>query len=278
MTWSDGFRGRVVVVTGASSGIGRATAIAFGRAGARVALLARRRAALEDVAQEVAGGGGAALAVPVDVADAAAVRRAFDVVVERYGGVDDVVNNAGILIPARVEDLRDDDLRAMLDVNLFGLLHVMQAALPVLRARGGGAIVNVASLAGRRGITPLGGYCASKFAVVGLTEALRTEIRGEDIHVALVMPGVIDTPMVARDAELGEVWPSAFNMPASWVVWAIFAALRLRLVEVAVPPGAALLEKVGALAPGLTDAIVTWGAGAARWLASRGRADGPSPG
>jgi NAD(P)-dependent dehydrogenase (short-subunit alcohol dehydrogenase family) len=276
MAWRDGFRDKVVLVTGASSGIGRATALAFGESGARVALVARRRAELEAVVGEVEAAGGAALAIPTDVTDAAAVRAAFDAAAARFGGLDVVVNNAGILIPSSFEALRDEDLDAMLRVNLFGALHVMQAALPHLRVRGSGSIVNVASLAGRRGIPPLAGYCASKFALVGLTEALRTEIHDEPIHVALVLPGVVDTPMVAsaaREREVADLWPTALNMPTSWVVWAIFIALRLRLVEVAVPPGAALLEKVAALAPGIADAIVAWGSEAARWVTARARKD-----
>jgi short-subunit dehydrogenase len=109
-------------------------------------------------------------------------------------------------------------------------------------------IVNVASLAGRRGVSPLGGYCASKFALVGLTEALRMELHGTRVHVGLVLPGVVETPMAhGSEAELETLWPEALNMPVAWVVWAIFAAARFRLVEIAVPPGAATLEKIAAL-------------------------------
>jgi NAD(P)-dependent dehydrogenase (short-subunit alcohol dehydrogenase family) len=276
--WLDAFRDfrdQVVVVTGASSGIGRATAAAFGRAGARLGLVARREALLREVVQEVEAAGGAAIAVPTDVTDAAAVERAFAAIRDRFGGVDVVVNNAGILIPSPVAALRAQDLDAMLRVNLFGAMYVMQSAVPLMRESGGGSIVNVASLAGRRGVSPLGGYCATKFALVGLTEALRTELHGEPIHVALVMPGVVETPMVesavAAD-EIAELWPTALNMPVAWVVWAIFAAVRFRLVEVAVPPGAAMVEKMAALAPGMTDALISWGTAAARWLAGRRRA------
>ncbi|HZR81516.1 MAG TPA: SDR family oxidoreductase [Candidatus Binatia bacterium] len=273
------FRDKVVLVTGASSGIGRATAIAFGADGARVALVARRAEVLDDVATEIEEAGGEACAVPADVTDADAVRAAFDATVARFGGVDIVVNNAGILLPSPVATMPPAELDAMLRVNVFGALHVMQAAVPVLRARGGGSIVNVASLAGRRGITPLGGYCATKFALVGLTEALRTELHSEPIHVALVLPGVIDTPMADRASEEGsiaDIWPSALNMPAAWVVWAVFAALRFRLVEISVPPGAATLEKLAALAPGVADSVVAWGTSAVRWFTSLQRGGSPS--
>ena len=268
------FRGRTVIVTGASSGIGRETALAFAAAGANVVLLARRAKVLAKVAAEARKLGATTLVASTDVTEAAAVAGAFRKAVKRFGTVDIVVNNAGVLIPSRVEELRTADLRKMLDVNLIGALHVMQEAVKVMRRQGHGQIVNVASLAGRRGFSPLGGYCASKFALVGLTEALRTELVGERIHVSLVLPGVVDTPMAAQiqDApDAGDLWPERLNMPPSWVVWSIFLALRFRLAEIAVPPGTALIEKLAALAPGTTDALLRRATDAARRLSKRSR-------
>ncbi len=269
------FRGRTVLVTGASSGIGRETALAFAAAGANVVLLARRAKVLAKVAAEARKLGATTLVASTDVTEAAAVAGAFRKAVRRFGTVDIVVNNAGVLIPSRVEDLRTADLRKMLDVNLLGALHVMQEAVKVMRRQGHGQIVNVASLAGRRGFSPLGGYCASKFALVGLTEALRTELVGERIHVSLVLPGVVDTPMASQiqDApDTGDLWPERLNMPPSWVVWSIFLALRFRLAEIAVPPGTALVEKLAALAPGTTDALLRRATDAARRLRKRSSA------
>ena len=269
MAWFEDFRDKVVVVTGASSGIGRETALAFGGAGARVVLVARRRDALEEVADEIRRADGTALVAPADVTDRGAVRAVMQQARERFQQLDVVVNNAGVLIPAPVADLERADLARMLEVNLFGALFVMQEAVHGMRQQAdGGTIVNVASLAGRRGVSPLGGYCASKFALVGLTEALRMELHGSALHVALVMPGVIETPMAhGSEHELEALWPSSLNMPAAWVVWAIFAAARFRLVEIAVPPGAATLEKLAALMPGAADSVVYWGTQATRWLA-----------
>jgi NAD(P)-dependent dehydrogenase (short-subunit alcohol dehydrogenase family) len=269
MTWLDGFDGKTVLVTGASSGIGRATALAFGATGARVVLVARRREQLQEVADAIEAGGGAALVAPADVTRPEAVRECMQAALERFESIDVVVNNAGVLVPSRVIDLEPGDLAAMFAVNVFGALAVMQESVRIMQGRGDGCIVNVASLAGRRGVTPLGGYCASKFALVGLTEALRTELHGSGIHVALVMPGVIDTPMaqsVEADEQFTALWPPLFNMPPSWVVWAIFAAARFRLVEISVPPGAATLEKLAALAPGVGDSIIHWGTQATHWL------------
>lgn len=268
------FRDRTVLVTGASSGIGRETALAFAGTGANVVLLARRAKVLGEVATEARKLGAATLVAAADVTDATAVNAAFRKAARRFGTVDIVVNNAGVLIPSTVADLRTADLQKMLDVNLLGALHVMQAAVHLMRGQGHGHIVNVASLAGRRGFSPLGGYCASKFALVGLTEALRTELVGEKIHVSLVMPGVVDTPMASQiqgSPETADLWPEALNMPPSWVVRSIFLAIRFRLAEIAVPPGTALVEKLAALAPGTTDALLRRATDVARRLRRNGR-------
>jgi NAD(P)-dependent dehydrogenase (short-subunit alcohol dehydrogenase family) len=254
------FDGKTVLVTGASSGIGRETALAFAAAGANVVLAARRAAALTKIATQARAAGAKALVVATDVTDAASVKACFRKAVARFGRIDIVVNNAGIMLPSPVAELDPADLQRMLDVNLFGALHVMQAALRQMRRQPeGGQIVNVASLAGRRGFSPLGGYSASKFALIGMTEALRTELVGEKVGVSLVLPGVIDTPMAqaaATDPAAVGYWPQSLNMPASWVVWSIFAAVRFKLAEVAVPPGGALVEKLASLAPGATDRLV----------------------
>jgi NAD(P)-dependent dehydrogenase (short-subunit alcohol dehydrogenase family) len=273
MAWIEAFRDRTVLVTGASSGIGRAVALAFAAAGARVALVARRRAALEEVARLADGETAVLLA---DVTNRDEVRDCFAAARARFGRIDVVVNNAGVLLPAAVTAITSADLDAMLRVNLFGALFVMQEAVPIMLAQGSGSIVNVASLAGRRGVTPLGGYCASKFALIGLTEALRTELHDHPVHVGLVLPGVVDTPMadhVSHDPDFLDLWPTSLNMPPSWVVWAVFASVRFGLVEVSVPPGAGTLEKLAALAPGMADTLVAWARSTTHWLAgAAGRA------
>jgi len=263
------FRDRTVLVTGASSGIGRETALAFAGAGANVVLVARRQKELAKVAAEARRLGAQALVAAADVTQPEAVAGCFRKAGRRFGAVDVVVNNAGVLIPSPVAELRRADLERMLDVNLFGALNVMQEAVKSMRRSGRGHIVNVGSLAGRRGFSPIGGYCATKFALVGLTEALRTELVGERIHVSLVLPGVVDTPMAAtiqNDPASADIWPQALTMPPSWVVWSIFLAIRFRLAEIAVPPGTALVEKLAALAPGATDTLLRRATDAARVL------------
>jgi hypothetical protein len=269
------FRDRTVLVTGASSGIGRETALAFAAAGANLVLVARRAKALASVAAQARKFGAETLVAAADVTQPEAVTACFRKAVKRFGTIDVVINNAGVLLPAKVVDLSGADLQRMLDVNLFGALYVMQEAVQVMREQGRGHIVNVGSLAGRRGFSPLGGYCATKFALVGLTEALRTELVGERIHVSLVLPGVVDTPMasaIQHDPATGDVWPDALTMPPSWVIWSIFLAIRFKLAEIAVPPGSALIEKLAALAPGTTDALLRRVTDVARSISDRRRA------
>ena len=203
------------------------------------------------------------------VASMGAARAAIGRVGRAWKRIDVLVNNAGILRPAPVAKIAAADLDAMLRVNLYGALFMTQAALPALQRHPGASIVNVASLAGRRGLTPLGGYCATKFALVGLTEALRTEVDSDTLHVGVVLPGVVETPMV-QGFDQGKTlpdWPAALNMPAEWVAAAIALAVRFRLREVSVPPGAALVEELGALIPGATDALIGWMSAAGRLLA-----------
>jgi len=261
-------RDQVVLVTGASSGIGRQTALAFAARGAAVALAARRRAHLEALQAEIVAAGGRALVVPTDVSDQQSALACVSTVKRTWRRIDILVNNAGILRPAPVEQLTAADFEAMTSVNVFGTLFMMQAVLPGMRRRRAGTIINVASLGGRRGVSPLGGYCATKFAVVGLTEALRTELADSSVHVGLVMPGVIETPMVhGADVEALQAWPSFLNMPAQWVVAAIMLAARFRLREISVPPGAATVELLGAMAPAMSDTLIRWGAAASRAIA-----------
>jgi NAD(P)-dependent dehydrogenase (short-subunit alcohol dehydrogenase family) len=271
------FRGRTVLITGASSGIGRDIALTFAKMGARVALLARRADVLESLAAEIAEAGGEALVLAADVTRRADVRDAVDRALAHFGRIDVLINSAGIAIPDRVETMPPEDLERMMSVNLMGTLHTMQAVLPAMRAAGAGSIVNIASLAGRRGMPPLGAYCATKFAVVGLTEALRVELYGTGIRLSLVMPGVIDTPMVhgassspspaaSTSAEPLKLLPDSIPaMPPQWVTWAVIAAVVLGLTEVDVPPGAVVMEKIAALFPSFTDAVLALGSRLFDW-------------
>ena len=271
------FRDKAVLITGASSGIGEDAALGFARQGARVALIARRKDKLEDLAGRINLAGGRAVAISCDVTKRHDIDAAIELVSRAFNRIDILVNSAGILIPSEVEKMNPADLEKMMNVNLFGALHAIQAVVPVMRRQGAGSIINIASLAGRRGMSPLGGYCATKFAMVGLTEALRMELFNTGVRVSLVMPGVIDTPMTT-DAKLSSdelaSLPSFFKLPVRWVTWAILAAAAFGWPEVDVPPGAAVAEKIAALFPGMTDAALAVGSNLMK-VAGRFMSQGP---
>jgi len=255
------FQNRSVLITGASSGIGEDAAMTLGRLGGQIGLIARRKTKLQDLADKIAAQGGRALPLACDVTRRSEVDEVVRRAANAFGKIDIVINSAGVLIPAHTEDARLEDLEAMMRTNFYGMVHMVQAVLPLMREAGSGQIVNIASLAGRRGFSPIGGYSATKFAVVGFTEALRTELVGSGITASLVMPGVVDTPMVDQPI------PGAENlsglpklaMPPNWVTWAIMAALLLGLSEIGVPPGAATMQKLSAFFPGATDMMLSLG-------------------
>lgn len=190
--------GRRVLVTGASSGIGLATARAIASAGGRVALLARRHEVIAAEAGRLDG-----VAVPADVTDVAVVRRAVDRAAEVLGGLDGVVNAAGVLRPGDVGASDPSDWRLMMEVNVLGVLTVTQAALPHLRAAAGGSaadVVNVSSMNGRRlSRSSLGVYAATKAAVHMASEGLRRELADDGVRVTVVAPGLVATDLFATD-------------------------------------------------------------------------------
>jgi serine 3-dehydrogenase (NADP+) len=176
---------KTVIITGASAGIGAATAQAFAAAGANVVLAARDEARLAAVASSIAG---RALVVPTDVGDRGAVDRLVAETVATFGGIDIVINNAGVGLAAPVAEISLGDFERALAVDLFGPLALTQAALPHMR-RDGGQLIYVSSVVGLRALPYLGGYAAAKAALDRLTEALRVELRDTGITVTLVRPG-----------------------------------------------------------------------------------------
>ncbi|WIG95811.1 SDR family oxidoreductase [Myxococcus sp. SDU36] len=187
------FKGRVVLVTGASGGIGRAAAKAYAAAGADVVLAARRLPALEDAAREVASLGVRALPVRCDVTVGDDVTRLMRETDAAFGGLDVLVNNAGQGLYGPLEGVGEAQLRQVFELNVFGLWRMTREALPLLRKRRGAQVVNVSSVLGHRGLPLLGGYCASKAAVNVMTESLRAELAAEGIRVLLVSPGFTES-------------------------------------------------------------------------------------
>jgi len=182
--------GKVAVITGASSGIGEATARLLVAEGVRVVLVARRRERIDALVAEL---GEAAIALTADVGDAAAVASVFAEVEQRFGGLDLLFNNAGLGVNARFEDSDPADWKQMIDVNLYGVLYCTQAAIPLMRGRSGAMISSVSSVGGRYGTESWSVYSATKFAVVGFHDALRKELGGEGIRVSVIEPGAVWT-------------------------------------------------------------------------------------
>ena len=191
--WKD----KVVLVTGASSGIGRALAVEWGRRGARVGVLARRAEALIEVAGEVERAGGKALALPADVRDAAALEKAVARVQELWGGVDVLVANAGMSTTTGATNLRAGEAGDVISVNVIGVINSVAAVLPGMLERKAGHLVAISSLASYRGMPKSGAYSASKAAVSTFFESLRVDLRKSGIAVTTIHPGFIRTPMTA---------------------------------------------------------------------------------
>lgn len=250
-------QGRVAVVTGASSGIGRETALALARAGARVVIAARRLELLEQLAQECRAEGAEVLPVETDVTDRASCER----LIERastLGDVDILVNNAGFAIFDRVADASPDDLRRMMETNYFGTVWCTQSVLPGMLERGRGSIVTVASITGIMGFAGMSGYCATKFALVGFMEALRNEVIGRGVDVSLVCPGTTRTDFftIAQKGKMPAASRLLLAVPPERIATVIVRSIRSGRARVIVPASASLYMRFKELAPGIAHFLM----------------------
>jgi clavulanate-9-aldehyde reducatase len=239
--------GKVAAITGASSGIGEATALALAGAGAVVAIGARREDRLSSLAERIDGDGGRALALPVDLADEESARSFVNEAHSQLGGLDILVNNAGVMLLGPVEGAPTDQWRTMVNVNLLGLLYCTQAALPLMREAGQGHIVNISSVAGRSANAGSAVYNLTKFGVGAFSEALRQEVSGAGIRTTVIEPGFVDTelqghnenPMVREAIEkMRESLPEVLQAEdiAGAILYAVSSPQRVDVNEVLIRP------------------------------------------
>jgi NADP-dependent 3-hydroxy acid dehydrogenase YdfG len=239
--------GRRILITGASSGIGEATADAVVAEGGAVALGARRKDRLDEIASRIEAGGGRAVAIEADIGEEEQANALVARANEELGGLDGLVNNAGLMLLGLIQGADTSEWRRMIDVNLLGLLYCTNAALPVMRDGGGGDVVNVASVAGRIAAMGSAVYNMTKWGVVGFSEALRQEGLHIGVRVTCVEPGFVDTelqghnenPMIVERIEqmreqTGKVLESADI--ANAVVYALAQPKHVSINEIMVRP------------------------------------------
>jgi len=253
--------GTTAVITGATSGIGRATALEFSRAGVSVVVAGRREERLQKLVAEIETAGGQALAVVTDVAVQSQVDHLIENAVERFGRVDTLVNNAGVGFAGRFDQMSLEDFRRLMDVNFWGAVYASRAVVPRMKAqRGGGVIINVSSIFGKRGVPFETAYCASKFALAGFSEALRAELMSDGIDVSTIFPGAVETEIFeSAPNQTGMEVPSFVpKFPAKAMARILVQTARFPQPEVVMALDAQAINFFNALAPGLMDLALGW--------------------
>jgi len=246
------------LVTGASGGIGRAIALELARYGSKVVVVARRAEPLEQLVGKIRAAGGNAEYVVGDITNVAARRAALDRAQSAFGGLDILVNNAGRGAMGRFVDASPDRLREVFELNFFAAAEFIRDAMPVLRQGNRPIVVNVGSILGHRATPRNSEYCASKFALRGLTESLRPELAQLGIDVLLVSPGTTESEFyqhVINPAEK-QPWPEQRSVPAETVARAVVRAIRLGKREIIPSARGRLLVWLNRLVPSLVDRLM----------------------
>lgn len=237
---------RVALVTGASSGIGEATALALARRAIRVAAAARRADLLDHLVERITREGGEALALPMDVTDEHEARAAVLQIQRRWGRLDMLVNSAGLMLLGPIAGAETEDWRRMISTNLLGLLYATHAVLPLMKAQNGGHIVNISSVAGRVARAGSGVYNATKWGVGAFSEALRQECVPDHIRVTVIAPGVVETDLAshitnpaARETavrRIHEITPLQSEDVANAIVYAVTQPAHVNVNEILLRP------------------------------------------
>ncbi|MFN7384986.1 MAG: SDR family NAD(P)-dependent oxidoreductase [Dolichospermum sp.] len=238
--------GKVAIITGASSGIGEATAIALAAEGAKVVIAARRVERLEAVAKQIIDHGGQALSIVSDITDEAQAQNVIQKAHTEFGHIDILVNNAGISFPGRIENADPSNWRKMIDINVLALMYTTHIALPIFKAQKSGHIVNISSVAGRIARAGMAGYNVTKWGVNAFSEALRQEVCQDNIRVTIIEPGLVETEIdqhitdvVAKqeiEARRKAITPLQSEDIAAAIVYAVSQPQHVNVNEILIRP------------------------------------------
>ncbi|MFQ5471981.1 MAG: SDR family NAD(P)-dependent oxidoreductase [Dehalococcoidia bacterium] len=248
--------GRTAIVTGASSGIGRATALALARRHANVVLAARSQEKLAAVADEIRGPSNQVLIVPTDVTDRLSVEALARITVEEFDSVDILVNNAGIGLYAPIAGGNLDNMRRLFEVNYWGAIHCIQAVVPYMLSQHRGHIANVSSVAGKVAPAYMGAYAGTKFALTAASDAVRSELSGTGIHVSTIYPGLTETSFtenMVQEVDIPRIPPIARFVNSTAVANRIVQAIRWNFRDAYVSPEDIGVVGLNAIAPQLVD-------------------------
>lgn len=246
-------KNKKVAITGASSGIGRATALRMAKEGADVALIARNRERLDETAAEIRRLGRKAVVIEADVSKEDEVKAAVETAIRELGGLDVFHNNAGIYLRCPAKDLRMDQIRKLMEVDFFGNLNGLYAVLPYFLKQGRGSIVTTCSMDGKKGVPPDAAYVAAKFAMNGFYQVLRQELEGTGVNVSIIYPSRMDTPQIAH-VDCPKITPKG---NPDMVAKAVVKAVKHRKKEVMVPSlSCHLLTWADAISPSLSDWMI----------------------
>jgi short-subunit dehydrogenase len=252
--------GKVIIITGASSGIGRATALALAGERARLVLVARREKLLSSLAEQVGSAGSTPMVLPLDLLQADHVKKMIHSTQDRFGRIDVLINNAAFGFYGSVENTPADLVREIFDLNFEAALIACQLVIPMMRDQGSGHIINVSSVAGKRGLPLSGIYCATKFALHGISEALRVELRGSGIDVSIINPAATQTEFGdnIRYGDVRQKFKAIGRIQsAEEVAAAIVQCIKQPKAEVYPYRISRLLVWANAVAPALVDKVMT---------------------
>ena len=253
------FEGQVAVITGASSGIGKASAIEFAREGARTVLVSRSRDKLERVAHEVRGIGGEAVVIPTDVSDAWQAKEMVAVALKEFSRLDILFNNAGSSSVGRIDEFDFvPNTKKMMDVDYFGTVNVTIEVLPVMKRQGYGHIMNMSSVVGKKAFHHFGGYSSAMHAITGFSDALRQELHGTGINVSTIHPALTQTPLLknVKPEDMPPPFKSFTPISVESVARAVVEGIAHNRARIVVPFQPRMVLLADAVSPGIGDIIV----------------------